>query len=229
MRSLPPLLAAAALTILGHASLAQPAEDALRQMRDCLQLQGEARQQCVGRIWSNLAGEDAPAPSDTRGEPPALVGGGNWVVSETTSPVDYSPQISASISAPAQSENAPRALAFHCRQNRAALTLSTTGSWRASSNNEFRVDYRVNEQPTIEERWSASAGGRIATYRGDVLKFLQSLPGNGQISVRVFDWQGPAHEAIFALDGLSAIRQKLVAACRPKAPSAEQALGRKQP
>jgi hypothetical protein len=151
------------------------------------------------------------------------------VVSETTSPVDYSPQISASIFAPAQSENAPRALAFHCRQNRAALTLSTTGSWRASSNNEFRVDYRVNEQPTIEERWSASAGGRIATYRGDVLKFLQSLPGNGQISVRVFDWQGPAHEAIFALDGLSAIRQKLVAACRPKAPSAEQALGRKQP
>ena len=172
-----------------QAVCAQPADDATTQeMRNCLRTEGAARQQCIDRLWWELTG-DEKTPVVTRG-------GGRWIISETTSPVHYTPQISAAVISQAAAENAPTSLTIHCRRQRAELSVSTAGMWKASSADEFRVSYRVNEGPVIEERWASAAGGRTALFKGDALQWLQKLPEGGLISFRVFDWQGPAHEAI---------------------------------
>jgi hypothetical protein len=204
---------------LTHVACAQPADDAITQMKTCLRLEASARQQCVDRLWWELTGANAPVPSTRGGE--------SWVISETTSPVDYSPQISAAILSHATAENAPSSLTIHCRRQRAELSVSTAGTWRASSAEEFRVAYRINDGPVVEERWAAAAGGRTANFKGDALQLLRSLPDGGQISFRVFDWQGPAHEATFQLDGLDAVREKIGAACKPL-PTTDRASARRR-
>ena len=77
-------LAAIALASLGQAVCAKPADDAVARFKSCLQLGGAARGECLEKLSQELSGANAPAPA------PAP-----WVISETTSPVDYSPQITA--------------------------------------------------------------------------------------------------------------------------------------
>jgi hypothetical protein len=201
------LLAAMAMAGLSQAGWGQPADDAIAQMRACLQSDGAARLECVDRIWRELTDESTRAPVP-------LGGAGNWVISETTSPVDYSAQITAAKLSHSNVADAPSAFSIRCRGQRIELSVGTVGSWRASSTDEFRVVYRVNEQPAVEERWAASAGGRAAVFRGDAIQFLRSLPDGGRITVSVFDWQGPAHEATFDLGGLDGVRQRIGAACK---------------
>src|SRR6266850_421380 len=55
-----------------------------------------------------------------------------WVVSETTSPVDYSPLITAVIRSTSSVKDAPSTLTVRCRGLRTELQLRTEGAWRAS-------------------------------------------------------------------------------------------------
>jgi hypothetical protein len=85
----------------------------------------------------------------------------------------------------------------------------------------FMVTHRVNDQPAVEQRWNASTTGKGASFAGDVVGFLKSLPDRGELNIRMRDNQGIAHEARFLLDGVSAVRDKVAAACRwPNASSA---------
>jgi len=210
---------ALALAGLTQFVCAEPADDALTRMKTCLRSDGQARTECVDSLWGELTGDATPAP--------ALPGRDNWIVSETTSPVDYSPQITAAIASYSTVENAPASLAIRCRGLRSEISVSTTGSWRASAADEFRVAYRINDQPIVEARWAATADGRTAVFKGDAILFLQALPESGQISVRVSDWLGPTHEATFQLNGFDAVRPKLAAACK-RPPAAERAFSRKR-
>ena len=100
----------------------------------------------------------------------ALAGGGtpdstqpqgpNWIISETTSPVDYRPQIAALTTARASSQDAPSSLAIHCRAQRTELIISTTGSWKQATDGEVKVVYRINEEPPVEQRWRPAQTGR---------------------------------------------------------------------
>lgn len=206
MRRLP--LAATALASLGQAVCAQPADDAVPRFKSCLQWEGAARLECLDKLARELSVVSAPIPAV------AQSGGNNWVVSETTSPLDYSPQLTAAIAAEAAVKDAPSSLAIRCRGQRTEFLVSTTGSWRPSTTGEFKVAYRIDDQPAIEERWAAFAGGRSAVFKSDVIQFLRSLPERGRLSIRVYDWQGPPHEATFQLAGLGDVRRKIAAACQ---------------
>jgi len=46
------------------------------------------------------------------------------------------------------------------------------------------------------------------------IQFLRSLPGQGRISFRVYDWQGPPHDATFQFSGLEDVRRKIAEACK---------------
>ena len=201
-------LAAIALASLGQVVCAQSADDAVTRFKSCLQLDGAARGECLEKLSQELSGASAPASA------PAQPSGANWVISQTTSPIDYSPQITAAISSESAEKDAPSSFAIRCRGQRTELLVSTAGSWRPSNNGEFKVSYRINDQPAIEERWAAFAGGRSAFFKGDVVQFLRSLPEQGRISVSVYDWQGPAHEATFQLSGLEDVRRRIAAACK---------------
>jgi hypothetical protein len=92
--------------------------------------------------------------------------------------------------------------------------LRTEGTWRISRASEVRVDYQINDQSVVSLQWSASADGKAATYKDDVVELLRSLPEGARLKINVFDGQGAAHNATFQLTGLDAIRKKIEASCK---------------
>ena len=197
---------AVALSIVGQAVSSQPADDAISRSKACFQLESARQSKCLENLSRELGGKNNQASA----EPAAR----SWIVSETMSPVDYSPMITATISSQPVPKDAPAMFIIRCRGQRTDLLVSTEGSWRASRANEMQVDLRVNDQPAVRMQWIASTDGRTAIFKGDAVRFLRSLPDGGRITVSVSDWQGVAHEASFQLTGLDVIRQKIAAACK---------------
>jgi hypothetical protein len=138
----------------------------------------------------------------------------NWIVSETTSPVDYAPVITAAIRLPFTVKHAPTTLAIRCRGARTELLVRTEGTWRPSRVREVQVDYQINDQPLVRLAWAVSADGRTAIYKDDAVALLQSLPEGARLKINVLDEPGASHEATFELAGLDAVREKIAAACK---------------
>jgi len=149
-------------------------------------------------------GVDIPAkPQDT-----------NWIVSETTSPVDYSPLITAVIRSTTGLQDAPNTLVIRCLGPRTEVLLRTQGTWRASRSNTVQVDYQINDQPLVRLQWITSADGKTASYTNDAVGFLQSLPEGARLKINVLDRAGPGHEATFQLAGLDAVRKRIAVPCK---------------
>jgi hypothetical protein len=138
----------------------------------------------------------------------------NWIISETTSPVDYAPVIAAAIRLPFSVKHAPITFAIRCRGGRTEVLVRTEGTWRASRTREVQVDYQINDQPLVKLTWTASPDGKTAIYRDDPVGLLQSLPDGARLKINVLDEPGPSHEATFQLTGLDAVREKIATACK---------------
>jgi len=138
----------------------------------------------------------------------------NWIISETTSPVDYAPVMTAAIRLPFSVKHAPTTFAIRCRGGRTELLVRTEGTWRASRTREVQVDYQINDQPLVKLTWTSSPDGKTAIYRDDAVGLLQSLPDGARLKISVLDEPGPSHEATFQLTGLDAIREKIAVACK---------------
>ena len=138
----------------------------------------------------------------------------NWIISETTSPVDYAPVMTAAIRLPFSVKHAPTTFAIRCRGGRTELLVRTEGTWRASRTRELQVDYQINDQPLVKLTWTASPDGKTAIYRDDAVGLLQSLPDGARLKIDVVDEPGPGHEATFQLTGLDAVREKIAVACK---------------
>jgi len=194
-----------AVTVLSSLSqaLCAPAGDAVDRLKACAQFEGMERLKCV----DELLGEMAEKPDSTRPQ------GTNWIISETTSPVDYRPQIAALTTARASSQDAPSSLTIQCRAQRTELIISTTGSWKPATEGEVKVVYRINEEPSVEQRWKPAERGRSLAFPGDVVRFLRSIPDGGQFLVRVYAGKSPPYETTFTLAGLDPVRRKIAAAC----------------
>jgi hypothetical protein len=154
---------------------------------------------------------DMPARTvDIPAKPPDT----NWVVSETMSPIDYSPLITAAIRSTSSEKDAPDILTIRCRQLRTELVLRTEGTWHISRASEVQVDYRINDQSVVSLQLAGSADGKAATYKDDAVNLLRSLPEGARLKINVFDGPGPGHGATFQLTGLDAIRKKIAVACK---------------
>src|SRR5467141_745875 len=166
-------------------------------------LRGDAEKTVPASPNEPPAGSAQNQPSDTA-----------WVVSETTSPVDYSPLITAVIHSTSSVKDAPNTLAVRCRGLRTELLLRTEGVWRGSRASEVRVDYQINDQPFVKLQWTVSADGTTASYKDDAVELLRSLPEGARLKISVFDRRGPGQEATFQLTGLDSVRKKIGLACR---------------
>jgi hypothetical protein len=197
---------AVALSTVSQAVCSQPADEAISRSKACFQLERGLQSECLETMSQELADKN----NQNSVEPAAR----SWVVSETTSPVDYSPMITATTSSQPVAKDAPAIFMIRCRGQRTDLLISTEGSWHASRANEVQVDLRVNDQPAVRMQWIASSDGRTAIFKDDAVRFLRSLPDGGRITVSVSDSQGMAHEAAFQLTGLDVIRQKIAAVCK---------------
>jgi hypothetical protein len=137
----------------------------------------------------------------------------SWVVSETTSPVDFSPLITAVIRPASRLHDGPSNLAVRCRRGRTELSIWSETGWHSARSDAVMVDHRVNKEPIVRQMWSLSADARIATYKGDAVELLRSLPEGGLLSISLPDGDNSRREATFLLTGWTAIRQKIEKLC----------------
>ena len=138
----------------------------------------------------------------------------NWVVSETTSPIDYSPLVTALIRSASQVKDAPNTLTVRCRGQHTELLARTDGAWGTTRRNELHVDYQINDQPAVGLQWILSSDGKTVTYKDDPVGLLQSLPDGARLKINVADKASSSHEAMFRLDGWDAVRKKIGTACK---------------
>jgi len=193
-------LAVTLLSSLSQAVCAQ-AGDAVDRLKACSQFEGIERLKCVDELLQEVA------PDSTQPQ------GQNWIISETTSPVDYKPQITALTTARASSQDTPSSLAIHCRAQRTELIISTTGSWKQATDGVVKVVYRINQEPPVEQRGRPAETGRSFAFQGDVVRLLRSMPDSGQILVKVYAGKALPYESTFQLAGLDPVRRKVAAAC----------------
>jgi hypothetical protein len=191
-----------AVAIAGGMASAQAANDPAAPPRACSAIETADRSECLGR----------PSPATAPPLRQATAGDG-WVVSETTSPVDYSPIATATTSSlNLVGGDSRMRLSIRCRGGRTELTVA--GSAISGRGDDYFLSYRVNGGRSVQLAGVAPAFGDGVAFKGDVVALLQSLPAEGELVVRVFALSGRAQDAIFSLDGLEALRAKIGTTCR---------------
>ena len=156
-------------------------------------------------VWKNcrvsIAPPAGPAP-----------GSDNWIVSETTSPVDYTPIVTATAVSTGGSDGSSMHLSIHCRGGRTELVVA--GPAVSRSGVDYVISYRVNDGQPVQLAAGSPSFGTGAAFTGDIVRLLQSLPENGHIAVRISARGGAAQDGRFSLGGLKTVREKLAAACK---------------
>jgi hypothetical protein len=217
-----------AFSILGSAVRAEPVHDMTERLEICFQEARAADVACIDpandpvkrtACFQSVRAAQVECLENISHEPPTGSAQNQpadkaWVVSETTSPVDYSPLMTAVIHSTSSVKDAPNTLAVRCRGLRTELLLRTEGAWRASRASEVQVDYQINDQPSVRLQWTVSADGKTASYKDDAVGFLRSLPEGARLKISVFDRQGLGQEATFQLTGLDSVRKKIGLACK---------------
>ena len=195
------LLFLVAPAVVSGASSAQGANDPTTQPRACVLMESAAQSECLDKL------PRAAAPS-----PKLALAGDGWIISETTSPVDYSPIATATTSSLNVAGGSAMRLSIRCRGGRTELTV--TGPAITGRGDDYFISYRVNGGPSVQLAGVAPASGDGVAFKGDVVALLQSLPGEGELVVRLFPLSGTPLAGIFPLDGLEGLRTKIGATCR---------------
>jgi len=189
-----------AFNVAGGIALAQGASDPMAHLRACSLMEHAERLECLEKLSRNIAPPARPVP-----------GGDNWVVSETTSPVDYAPMVGATTFSRGGSDGPSMQLSIHCRGGRTELVVAGPA---VRSGEDYAISYRVNDDQPVQLAAGSRSFGTGAAFTGDVVRLLQSLPEEGDIAVRLSTRTGAAQEGHFFLGGLKVVREKVAAACK---------------
>ena len=189
-----------AFNVAGGIAFAQGASDPVAQLRACSLMERADRLECLERLSRNIAPPARPVPE-----------GDNWIVSETTSPVDYAPMVVATTFSRGGSDGPSMQLSIHCRGGRTELVVAGPA---VRSGEDYAISYRVNDDQPVQLAAGSPSFGMGAAFTGDVVRLLQSLPEEGDIAVRLSTRTGAAQEGHFFLGGLKVVREKVAAACK---------------
>jgi hypothetical protein len=137
----------------------------------------------------------------------------DWILSDTTSPVDFSPLVTAVIRATSDVKDGPNSFVVRCRSQHTEVSIRTDEAWSTPRGNELVVEYQINDQPMVRQPWMLSADGKTATYRNDPVELLRSVPEGATMKIAVTDKSNLRHETTFELTGLSGVRQKVGTSC----------------
>ncbi|MGX1786972.1 hypothetical protein ACWIGM_09560 [Bosea sp. NPDC055332] len=190
-----------AFEIASRIAFAQGAPDPMAQLRACSLLDPAERPACLNKL---------PQPVTVPRRPPSEAGG--WIISETTSPVDYTPIVTATTFAEGDANGALKQLSIHCRGGRTELVLG--GPAASEGNADYALSYRLdNSQPVPVAAGRPSYGTGVA-FKGDVVGLLLSLPDEGGIAIRLSTRAGAVHDGYFSLAGMKVARDRVAAACK---------------
>lgn len=192
------MLSAAALAAPLAAQAQSPLE-ALAGLRFCKTLKDDAqRLKCYDSLMPAAAAPAAVEPQAAR----------EWKIEESKSPLDDSPQVTASI----LNEGDKVALVLRCREHKTDVMAGSPFTY-LGSNKPIRVIVRINDGKPIETAWSPSTTG-TAAFAPSPVQFIQALPNGGHLFLRLFGFDGRQADGEFALANVAAVRDKIAAACR---------------
>jgi hypothetical protein len=192
----------AVLSLVGGNVCAQAANDPLPQLHGCALTDRANRPECLDKSSAAAAPPFRVAAAD-----------GGWVVSETTSPVDYSPIATATTaSRKGAGTTPPMQLTIRCRGGRTELAL--TGPAITGHGDNYFISYRVNGGQSLQLAGAEAAFGDGVAFKGDVVSLLQQLPADGEFAVRLLTLAGNELDALFSLNGLDALRTRIGATCK---------------
>jgi hypothetical protein len=190
-----------AFEVASAVAFAQGASDPVAHLRACSLMEQAERLECLEKLSRSLAPPARPAP-----------GGDNWIVSETTSPVDYTPIVTATTSSRRGSNGSSMQLSIRCRGGRTELVVA--GPTLSRNNGDYAISYRINDGQPVQLAAGSPSFGTGAAFTGDVVRLLQSLPEEGDITVHLSKRTGAAQDGYFLLGGLKMAREKVAAACK---------------
>jgi hypothetical protein len=199
-------------SVASQGALAQGTGDAIEKLRACSRLQQAERLECLQKLSRDIA----PPPASSA--PQAASAAQNWIVSETTSPVDYTPIILATASSSAPNGTAMQ-ISIQCRGGRTDVVID--GPTLTRRGEDYVISYAVNGSQPAEVAAGSPASGTGVAIRGDVVPLLASLPDRGDITFRVASRQATALEGRYSLTALKAVLDRLAGPCKwPAAASA---------
>jgi hypothetical protein len=189
-----------AFQVVSRIALAQGPTDPMTDLRACSVMEREERLQCLDKVLRNIA-PARPAP-----------GIDNWIVSETTSPVDYTPIITATTSSQGGSDDHPMQLSIRCRAGRTELVVA--GPAFSRNGKDYAISYRIDDNQPVQLAGAQLSSGTGVAFTGDVVRLLQSLPEQGELAIRAVSRTGVAQEGHFSLGGLKVARERLATVCK---------------
>lgn len=231
-------LSGAAAALMGAAALAQSGSEALSA---CSLPSYAERMRCLERLSGDVpppapqvaatpapapapepAPTPAPAPAVPAAQPAAAVPppppasaapptAGKWIVSETRSPIDYSPVAIATASSGAGPDGVLQ-LSIQCRGGRTEMVIRSAPLMRRAE--DHVVSYAVNDAPPVTLASGLSSSGSGIALKGDVAGFLTSLPAEGAIAFRVADRQGATLEGRYDLPAIKALVARMAGPCK---------------
>jgi hypothetical protein len=230
-------LCGAAVTLLSAAALAQSGSEALSA---CSLPSYAERMRCLEKLSGDVppapprvAATPAPAPAASAAPvpaptppaaapaaaaippltpaPAAAPTAGKWIVSETRSPIDYSP-VAIATAASSTGPDGVLQLSIQCRGGRSEMVIRSAPLMRRDE--DHVVSYAVNDAPPVTVTSGLSSSGSGIGLKGDVAGFLLSLPAEGAIAFRVADRQGRTLEGRYDLAGIKALVARLAGPCK---------------
>jgi hypothetical protein len=202
-----------AAVVLGYllaigAAHAQAPVDTLDKLRTCSTLPRNERVDCLNRLATDIGPQPVPAP-ELAAELPAVA---EWIVSETTSPLDYSP---VAIARPNSTGRNPLSLllSVQCRAGRSELVLAT-GSPFARRPEEYVFTHSANGSAPVALPLAAATTGPGLAVKADPARVLSALPPTGAVTFRLSQAASPPVETRYALEQLKAVALRLAAPCR---------------
>jgi hypothetical protein len=189
-----------AFELVSRIALAQGTTDPMADLRACSLMEREERLECLDNVLRNIA-PARPVP-----------GADNWIVSETTSPVDYKPIITATTSSHASANGHPMQLSIRCRAGRTELVVA--GPAFSGNGKDHAISYRIDDDQPVQLAGTQPSSGAGVAFTGDVVRLLQSLPDQGELAIRVVNRTGAAQEGHFSLGGLKVARERLATVCK---------------
>ena len=190
-------------------ALAQGAGDAMEKLRACSLLAPAERLECLEKLSRDIA-PPSPARPAASPAPEVAPAADNWIVSETTSPLDYTRVAIATVLSSGGPDGAMQ-LSIRCRGGRTGLLLG--GPALTGRGEDSVVSYVVNNGQPVVVAAGTPAGTGVA-IRGDVVRLLASLPDRGEISFRVTPRQGAALDGRYDLAGLKTLLARLAVPCK---------------
>lgn len=195
--------------VLGAAAAhAQTSIDTLDKLRACSALDRSERVACLNRLASDIGPPPSAAPEAATQPPVAR----EWIISETTSPLDYSPVAIARSTSP-EKHDLDLLLSIQCRAGRSELVLTASDPF-ARRAEEYLFTYSVNGSASLALPLTAATSGSGLAVKTDPARLLSSLPPAGDIVLRLAHARGPSLEGRYALDQLKAVALRLAAPCR---------------